>query len=329
MTLRQHTLELEEWLTKKAHLSDIKITPMAGDASFRCYFRVSSRQGSYVVMDASQEKASCVPFVAIAEALYAEGLKTPRIIAKEMTQGYLLLSDFGNEVYLHALNPSNVDVLYGRALHALSILQACRTVKNWTIPFFTASFMRQELTLFKEWFLQTYLGLTLSAADEKMLATSFYLLASAAADQPIVFMHRDYHSANLMVLPENQVGILDFQDAFYGPVTYDAVSLLRDCYIAWPESQVIQWALQYREAIALTLSKEEFLYRFDMMGLQRHLKALLTFSRKKCRDHQSHYLQHIPRTLQYIMTVSERYPDYQALHLFLKRIIAEHTLCAE
>ena len=190
--------------------------------------------------------------------------------------------------------------------------------------------MRQELNLFKEWFLQKHLGLALSAEIEGMLSDYFDFLAKSAAKQPQAFMHRDYHSANLMVLPENKVGILDFQDAFIGPITYDAVSLLRDCYVAWPDETIINLALRYHEKLAalkIKVKEKEFLRWFDLMGMQRHLKALLTFSRKHHRDSNSSYLQHIPRTLNYLITVSARYKESMLFHEFLQKVIMESDLC--
>lgn len=324
MNSRQH--DLEKWLKETCQLRNYQLQPMLGDASFRRYFRIRCTTGSYVVMDAFLERKSCLPYVAIANALRAMGLCTPEIIASDMQNGFLLLTDFGEQLFLTELNKQNVEKLYSNALAALAILRNCREVAGWKVPFFTADFMRQELQLFQEWFLQKHLRLTLSTTTKKMLATCFDFLADCAMRQPQVFMHRDYHSANLLVLPQHQVGILDFQDAFLGPLTYDLVSLLRDCYIAWPEDLVIKLVLHYRERLTdLNVSSEEFLYWFDVMGMQRHMKALMTFSRKYHRDNNPHYLQHIPRTLNYIATVSARYPECCALGEFLSEV----TVCVE
>lgn len=317
-------IALHDWLRQLCSIDDM--TAMTGDASFRRYFRVRSSGQTFVAMDASAERTSCIPFIAIANALSALNLKTPDIIASDLSRGFLLLSDLGDDLYLKILNTENAEHLYGVALDALSVLQTCREISNGSLPLFSADFMRQELQLFQEWFLQRYLKLTLTSAQEKMLAKTFHFLAESAASQPQVFMHRDFHSANLLALPNNQVGILDFQDAFIGPVTYDLVSLLRDCYIAWPVERVEKWVLQYREKIHLTsVSADQFLRWFDLMGVQRHLKALLTFSRKQCRDQNPHYLQHIPRTLDYVLSVSEKYSECKELKIFLEEV----TLCVE
>jgi hypothetical protein len=204
-------------------------------------------------------------------------------------------------------------------------------VEGWQLPLFTVERMYQELKLFQHWFLQNHLGLALTSIIEKQLDEFFYFLAESAAGQPQVFMHRDYHAANLMLLEDDQIGILDFQDAFIGPLTYDLVSLLRDCYIAWPEESVMELALQYHGQLGLQLSRDEFLRWFDWMGLQRHLKALLTFSRKYRRDGNNSYLSHIPRVLNYLSVVSERYEECGQFYQFLRTAILpaaeEQSLC--
>jgi aminoglycoside/choline kinase family phosphotransferase len=330
----QRQQALEHWL--QSQVSAFQLTMMAGDASFRRYFRVKLADGTYVAMDAPPPRENCHHFVAIAHALKTQNLCVPEIIASDLAQGFLLLSDLGNEPYLKTLNSANAENLYSNALDALSVLQSCRDVQGWQLPHFTADFMFQEMQVFKEWFLLKHLNLKLSAATEKMLADFFHFLADTAASQPQVFMHRDYQSANLMVLPEQQTGILDFQDAFIGPVTYDLVSLLRDCYIAWPEELVTQLALQYKNKVPALkpIRQEEFLRWFDVMGMHRHLKALLTFSRKFHRDNDANYLQHIPRTLNYVKAIAPLYAESQAFNVFLNETILPElakvsTLCGQ
>lgn len=314
---------LEQWLTEQCQLTDYQLNPLPGDASFRRYYRVQHVSGTYIVMDAATEKHSLIPFVAIAHALQKQGLCAPRIFASDFAQGFLLLSDFGDRLYLHALTTTNATAYYHRALDALQRMQSCH-VDEWSLKPFTKEFMFNELHLFREWFLEKYLALSLTRSMNQLLDQSFNFLAEAATKQPYVFMHRDYHSANLMVLPENEIGILDFQDAFIGPITYDLVSLLRDCYIAWPEEKVREWVMVFFEKIKLPhVGANEFFCWFDWMGIQRHLKALLTFSRKHCRDNNSNYLKHIPRTLNYILTISERYSETKALHQFLMNRVVE------
>jgi hypothetical protein len=317
MDFRQQALQ--QWLAI-SHIPILDIKALPGDASFRRYFRVVTPNGLYIAMDAPPPTENCAPFVAIANGLRVLGLATPKIELSDLTNGFLLLSDFGDRVYLRELNSHNAEMLYGRALDALLKMQACRQIEGWTLAPFTAEFMRRELEMFKEWFLIKHLELTLSTHAEQQLAMCFDFLANSAAQQKQVFMHRDYHSANLMVLPDNQVGILDFQDAFIGPITYDLVSLLRDCYVSWPDALVNKLVLNYWENLQLPdVSADEFCRWFDLMGLQRHLKALLTFSRKFRRDGNSNYLQHIPRTLEYISKISQRYSECHFLNNFISQ----------
>ncbi|MDR3478236.1 MAG: phosphotransferase [Gammaproteobacteria bacterium] len=314
---------LEHWLKTHCPSPPLQVIPLAGDASFRRYFRILLPEGSLIAMDAPPPRENVVPFVAIADMLRQKGLSAPKVFASDLQQGFLLLTDFGDDLYLKTLTSSNALTLYDNALDALSILQSSRRVSGWDIPFFTAEFMYQELQLFKEWFLLRHLGLSLSHETEDMLAEFFHFLAEEAASQPQVFMHRDFHSANLLVLPDSDVGILDFQDAFIGPVTYDLVSLLRDCYIAWPDALVKKLVLSYKEKISevVAVSDEGFLRWFDLMGLQRHLKALLTFSRKFHRDGSANYLQHIPRTLHYIASASAEHKECAAFNAYLTNVI--------
>lgn len=311
------TTTLKYWLITHCRFIDPRVEALPGDASFRRYFRVREAGRSYIAMDAAEEKHSCLPFTLIARALQQQGLQAPEIFASDFEQGFLLLTDFGQRVLLQELNNRNAQTYYTQALDALQTLQTCQ-ISDWQLKTFSREFARNELDLFQEWFLEKYLKIMLTSEDRASLAACFDFLAESIAVQPQVLMHRDYHSANLMVLPKDQLGILDFQDAMIGPVTYDIVSLLRDCYIAWPEKMVIELALYFWQKMALPgVSSQEFLRWFDVMSMQRHLKALLTFSRKYKRDNNANYLQHIPRTLNYLLTVSVRYPECEALKQYL------------
>ena len=313
--------QLQQWLAETCGLAEPVLCALQNDASFRRYFRVQQPENSYIAMDAPPEKENCVPYVAIGRALRAQGLLTPEVIAEDLDQGFLLLTDFGDDLLLHQLKINNPELLYTQALDALAILKNCPDVPAWKLKSFSADFMYQELKLCQEWFLENYLGIVLPIEIEKMLESFFEFLANSAANQPQVFMHRDYHSANLMILPDNKIGILDFQDAFIGPLTYDLVSLLRDCYIVCPEELVKKLVLRYKNQLALQVSDKEFIRWFDLMGLQRHLKALLTFSRKYKRDNNSNYLQHIPRTLNYILKESELYSECKLFNLWVREVV--------
>lgn len=312
---------LKQWLSTYFGAADFTLTPLAGDASFRHYFRAQSAGKSYVAMDASKERDKCPQFVKIAHALRAMGLTTPEIFAENEEQGFLLLTDFGDDVFLKNVTSHTASTWYPLALEALAKLSRCKVVPGYTLPFFTEQFMLDELVLFQEFFLEKYLKLTLSIDTKKMLADAFALIAKKCAQQPQVFMYRDYHSGNLMMLPDRRIGLLDFQDAFIGPITYDLVSLLRDCYIDWPKEQVRQWVLYYHELIQSELTPQAFLAMFDWMGVQRHMKALLTFARKYVRDHNAHYLQFVSRTLNYLLEETESYPELKALRTFLKEVV--------
>lgn len=312
----QRLEQLNHWLSRGLRLPTYDIAPASSDASFRRYFRIRFGAESRIVMDAPPDKEDCRPFVRLARALHAIGLNVPEILAEDLTQGFLLLSDLGSEQYLSSLNEASVGRLYGDAMGALLTLQACGPQQDELPPYDEALLLR-EMELFRAWYLGRHLGLQLTASEQRLLDDAFRRLAQSALEQPKVAVHRDYHSRNLMVAPHNP-GILDFQDAVYGPVTYDLVSLLRDCYIAWPRAQVEAWALGYQElaidsGILRGRDEERFLRWFDWMGVQRHLKATGIFARLAHRDGKPGYLKDIPRTLGYVRAVAGRYPELAGL----------------
>ena len=328
-----HNTDLQQWLQQVYPLPGQTLTEMQGDASFRRYYRLQHENKSYVVMDASREPSSCQPFVAISRALYPRGLIVPEIIAHDLSKGYLLISDLGDRLYLNELRTDNANELYKNALNALSQLQSCMDIQDWNLPAFDQQFMQRELNEFNTWVINRYLKLTPSDHDKNILQDAFTKIISNACQQPQVFMHRDYHSANLMVLPEQKVGILDFQDACIGPLSYDLVSLLRDCYIDWPDSQVQNWVNYYHEKLReqrlfLHVSADEFMQWFDWMGIQRHLKASFIFARKFLRDFTPRYLHYIPRTFNYVAHVSAQYPELKELHHYVTQVMipAEEAL---
>lgn len=315
-------VSLRNWLERTCQIAISSFIPMMGDASFRRYFRVTANNQSYIAMDAPPHLENCAPFVAIANALRSHRVLAPEIFYADLEQGFLLISDFGHHTYLKALTAENADKLYRLALATLATIQACHDVPDRIIPPFTADFMWQEWGDHTNWFLDRFLKVEW-AQHENALHDCYSAIVKSAIEQPQVFMHRDYHAGNLMVVKDGKyiaAGVLDFQDAFIGPVTYDLVSLLRDCYIAWPDALVEQWAHYYWELLqeqgVTNAPFTTFMRWFDLMGIQRHLKALLTFARKAERDQQFDYLQHMPRTLHYILSVSAKYPELSALHDF-------------
>lgn len=313
--------QMKAWLAKIPGLPSYTLTPMTGDASFRRYYRLKSGRESLVVMDAPPPSENIRPFLAVGYALQRMGLRTPDIYGADLDLGFLLLTDFGDNTYLHALKPDNADHLYGKALDALAILQGCEAVQGHTVPPFTGAFMAQEWHWHQDWVLKQWLKMDIPASVQAELDDAYHCLVQSAEQQPQVFMHRDYHAGNLMLLRNGGVGILDFQDAFIGPLTYDLASLLRDCYIAWPDALVRQLAMSYLERLQgqglfTAVSEAQFLRWFDLMGVQRHLKAMMTFARKHVRDHDSSYLKFIPRTLHYIVQVTAQYPELKSMHQF-------------
>ncbi|MCW8963680.1 MAG: phosphotransferase [Gammaproteobacteria bacterium] len=309
-----------QWL--KDHGYPVKnLHPASSDASFRRYLRADMGDATHIVMDAPPENEDCQPFVDIAKALFDSGLNVPQVLEEDLEQGFLLLDDLGDRLYLGELDQESVDRLYGDAIGALVTLQAGGPSDD-ELPSYDEALLLQEMELFRGWFLIRHLGLELDEETNAALDVTFRFLADSALGQPRVCVHRDYHSRNLMVSDTHNPGILDFQDAVIGPVTYDLVSLLRDCYIAWPREQVEDWALGFHELALqsgilnreLHADEKQFLVWFDLMGVQRHLKAIGIFSRLNHRDGKSGYLDDIPRTLYYVEEVSGRYPELTDLH---------------
>lgn len=317
---------LSQWVVHELADRHCDIRPASADASFRRYFRVRLANGqSYIVMDAPPDKEDSRPYIEVARRFRALGLNVPEVLAQDLAQGFLLITDLGAQSYLEALNDESVERLYDDALGALVVLQAGIFTDSSFLPPYNEALLQREMELFREWYLGRHLGLTLSSTQHAILDRSFAALTESALAQPQVWVHRDYHSRNLMVHPGHNPGILDFQDAVRGPATYDLVSLLRDCYIAWPRARVEEWAKGYR-ALALQsgvpVCDDEalFLRWFDLMGVQRHLKAIGIFARLNHRDGKPGYLNDIPRTLGYVLEVSARYPVLQPLQQMLQQL---------
>jgi aminoglycoside/choline kinase family phosphotransferase len=311
---------LKTWLQEQLHPQIFTLEMLAGDASFRRYFRVRHQQQTYIAMDAPPEKENCQPYIAMTEVLKSKGLDVPHILRKDEIRGYLLLTDLGDDLYFRILTQETAEQLYKNALRDLLIIQSCKQNDRYFFPLFDDR-MIEELQRFREWYLEKHLNLKLTVKEEHLLNDTFTKLIHSAVHQPQVCVHRDFHSRNLLALPQQKVGILDFQDAVWGPITYDLVSLLRDCYIAWPTENVIAWAKNYfslcRETKLLNISEAQFFHWFDWMGIQRHLKAIYIFSRKFHRDQNANYLHDIPRTLNYVLQVTENYLEFKEFRKFL------------
>ncbi len=314
---------LEQWLHMLPGLESFTLAPASADASFRRYFRVTrSDGGTLIAMDAPPEKEDCGPFIDVTRRLEAVGLTVPHIHAENHEAGFLLLDDLGSRDYLQSLDTETADALYGAAIDALLRLQRADTT---ALPRYDAELLRAELALFTDWFLGRHLGITLDPEQQRTIETVFAALIETALEQPRVFVHRDYHSRNLMVTEPAPPGIIDYQDAVLGPVSYDLVSLLRDCYIDWPDERVDGWMRQFldgaNEQGQLTdISPDRFRRWFDLMGVQRHLKAIGIFARLNHRDGKPGYLGDIPRTLGYVLRIGERHTETQPLVALLQQL---------
>ena len=312
---------LQQWL--KTIITDgHTIAPISGDASFRRYFRVYHGEKTWVAMDAPPEHEDCTQVMTIAEQLHTHGLHVPVVMHSDITQGFLLLSDLGDALYLQHLSPTNAKSLYGDAIDALLCMQQIQMAN--ILPDYDRALLLREMCLFSDWFLSQHLNITLTTDMQNILNDSFACLIENALEQPQVFVHRDYHSRNLMLSDTHNPGILDFQDAVLGPITYDVVSLLKDCYIAWPESSVTQWLEHYRHQLKkrhqLSIDKPQLQRWFDLMGMQRHLKAIGIFARLNHRDHKPNYLADIPRTFSYVLNTSQRYRQLADFHRLMQAL---------
>ena len=301
---------VESWLAAQLRGARFSLTPASVDASFRRYFRASLPDGrSYVVMDAPPDREDCRPFVHVARLLRAAGVHAPEVHAEDLAQGFLLLADLGTQTYLQALNADNAARLLGEATDALLRWQLA--TRPGELPPYDEALLRREMNLFPEWYVSRHLGVELSNAQKAELEGIYRLLVKSALAQPAVYVHRDYMPRNLMVSEPNP-GVLDFQDAVLGPITYDMVSLLRDAFVSWDEERVLDWSVRYwekakRAGLPVQTGFAEFWRAFEWMGLQRHLKVLGIFARINYRDGKPKYLEDAPRFIRYARAVSERY----------------------
>ena len=307
--------DLGRWVFADLGFAGSRIEPASADASFRRYFRVIRGKDTYIAMDAPPEKESLESFLSVARLLLGIGLNVPVVLASDIERGFLLLSDLGQRHYLDELTAEEApDRLYADALGALCTLQTASNGMADDVPRYSRALLMREMALMPEWFLSGHLRLQISAAERSLLDRLFDTLAHSALAQPITLVHRDFHSRNLLVTPVDNPGILDFQDAVWGPVTYDLVSLLKDCYVAWPGPRVRAWALQYRERLLargfpLGATEAEFIRWFDLIGLQRHIKVLGIFARLYYRDGKSQYLKDLPRVLRYTQDAAATYAE--------------------
>ncbi len=311
----QRQQQLTDWLHSLFPNDAFTLAPASADASFRRYFRASFAERSLIVMDAPPQHEDCRPFVQVAQLFEASGVHVPHIHAQDLTQGFLLLADLGNTTYLQALNAQTATPLYRAATDALIQLQLGSRPDQ--LPAYDEALLRRELQLFPDWYLAKHLEVTLTDAQQAKLAQVFDRIIANNVAQPCVYVHRDYHSRNLM-LSEPNPGVLDFQDAVYGPITYDLASLFKDAYVAWDEELIMDWLIRYWErarkaGLPVRADFGEFYRDYEMMGVQRHLKVLGIFARLYHRDGKAGYLQDMPLVLRYLRAACARYIDLKPL----------------
>ena len=314
-------LQITEWLNNILKNQEYTIKPASSDASFRRYFRIVSSNQSYILMDAPPEKENSKPFVEIANVLFNAGLNVPKIHKADFKKGFLLLSDLGNKTYLDELNQQNASLLYRDAYLALIKIQ--KNADTQSLKPYSDSLLMKELSLFPDWYLKLHKSYQMNDSEKNILGLTFDLLIKNINSHTQVFVHRDFHSRNLMFcngdLGENP-GILDFQDAVKGSIVYDLVSLFKDAYIVWKEEEIMDWLIRYWEKAKQNKLKvqddfAEFYRDFEWMGVQRHLKVLGIFARLNYRDHKANYLSDLPAVENYLRRACERYKD---LHPLLK-----------
>jgi aminoglycoside/choline kinase family phosphotransferase len=309
---------VQDWLTRQLRGRTFSLAPASADASFRRYFRVTLSDATLIVMDAPPEQEDCRPFVRVAGLMAAAGLNVPAVLAQDLERGFLLLSDLGSTTYLAALNDDNADGLFRDATDALIRWQLAG--REGVLPAYDEALLRRELDLFPDWYLRRHLGIEPDARQRQSLEMVFRLILANNLAQPRTYVHRDYMPRNLM-LTEPNPGVLDFQDAVYGPITYDVASLFKDAFISWDEQRVLDWTIRYWERArkaGLPVNDDfgEFYRDCEWMGLQRHLKVLGIFARICHRDGKPAYVKDTPRFLGYVRAVCERYATlFPLLHL--------------
>ncbi len=319
-------LQLENWLGQVLAGKSFTLTTASADASFRRYFRVHADGETMIAMDAPPPQEDCTSFVKVAKLFLDAGLNLPEVIAQDLVQGFLLLSDLGDDTYLSKLNADNAQALYGDATDALIKLQL--SSKPNVLPSYDEALLTREMNLFADWYIAKHLGIALQANKDAVIRATFETLNKNILSQGQAYVHRDYHSRNLMVCDQthdSNPGILDFQDAVYGAITYDLVSLLKDAYISWDEEQIIDWAVRYwqpakKAGLPVPQDFSEFYRDFEWMGAQRHIKVLGIFARLYHRDGKDGYLKDMPLVMEYLRKVCGRYVELRPMLKLLNEL---------
>lgn len=316
---------LNKWLEEKLNGIAFSIKPLAGDASFRQYFRLFFQKETRIVMDAPPDKEAIEPFLQINTLLNHLNIKTPQVHAFDLNEGFAILDDLGDELLLSTITSENADQFYQEGFEIINKLHLC-SIDDLDLPSFDHDFMQKELLIFKDWFLNQYLKINLSHSELEIINESLIWLTTKIAAQPLTLIHRDFHSRNLMVCKSvNSVhlSVIDFQDAMIGPFTYDLVSLLKDCYIQWPPGRILDWVSYFYTNSPWTqvCSLPQFIEGFHLCGLQRHLKVLGVFARLYLRDKKPQYLHDLPRTFRYVLDCLETHKELQDFYQFMQNRI--------
>lgn len=313
--LQDRKTQLEKWLEAGLSISDVKLHAVVGDASFRRYFRFMCNGRSYIAVDAPPEHENCRAFVALAVAYAQQDIGVPQVILSDFELGFMCLSDLGDQLLLDHLNGDQVDNIYRRVLDILPRIAKVITPSTYQLPSYNRAMLQRELGLFSTWFLEKHLQLQLSSIEKRQLDHTVEQLITSALVQPQVGVHRDFHARNIMVGENDQLAVIDFQDAVIGPITYDAVSILRDCYVRWPDELVYELLLYFKEIMGdqypelEQINETEFVTWFDWMGIQRHMKVCGIFSRLYYRDDKDHYLADLPTVVSYLLDVAKKYTE--------------------
>ena len=294
------------------------ITDASADASFRKYYRLTQGEKTVLLMDSSLEKESLKPFLDVTKRLTQVGVSVPRIYEQNLELGYLIIEDFGNTHLLNVLNESNFKELYKKAIDEIITMQKA-DAKG--LPLYDKAFLHFEMDLMQEWYLEKHLARSLTQEQKELLAESLDVISDTVLTQPQdIFVHRDYHSRNIMLREDGALGIIDYQDAMSGALLYDLVSLLKDCYIAFDRESIIELVFYFKERAGLDVSDAKFIKWFDFMGMQRHIKVLGIFARLSLRDGKDGYLKDIPLTLSYTLDAAKRYDETKPLATLLEEL---------
>lgn len=306
------------WAARELGRTDLQFSVASADASFRRYFRAHDQERSWIIMDAPPEHENCVPFIDIAARLLDAGVNAPQVLASDLDHGFLLLTDLGNQTFLDVLNEENAEAFFSDALRALVTMQANTDIDG--LPAYDAALLRRELDLYPDWYLGQHRRVQLHDDERAVWEQACALLIDSALVQPQVFVHRDFMPRNLMVSEPNP-GVIDFQDAVRGPVTYDVLSLFRDAFISWPSERIEHWLAQYRvmAAGAGVELPDDFERAYDWMGLQRHLKVIGIFARLHYRDNKAKYLAETTRFFRYVFQIGQKYPEFDELLAIMRK----------